>query len=203
MMKKIGVLLLALTLFSAMVAAVEPAFAPTEEQQRDEVQMDSAYLAYLAAHPGAGCVGDCSADPALHTQLTANLEVMGDVSNSGDTFVARSTITNVGTATAYYVLGYLSADELMGLPAGWVVENNNGDNFYVWNQILPGESKTFDFIVTRDAQDATIVLKAMAENCVKATSQRIKVPVSPLVLGGIAVSMIGMLAVSQRKKKFI
>lgn len=201
MMKKFGVILLALCMFSVSVFADEQAFNPTVDVQRSEVQMDSAYRAFLLTRPDEQCNSDCMSAKE-RTQITANLEVIGDVSEYGDTFIARASVTNVGAKPAYYVVGYFTADGMNGLPEGWIVNNNDGKNFTVWEIIMPGETKSMDFSITRDEQDATLVFKALGQNCVKATSQRVKVPVDPLVLGGLAVSMTGMYAISRRKKEF-
>ncbi len=117
MMKKLGVILLALCMFSVSVFADEQTFNPTVDVQRSEVQMDSAYRAFLLTRPDEQCNNDCMSVKE-RTQITANLEVIGDVSEYGDTFIARASVTNVGAKPAYYVVGYFTADGIFILPDG-------------------------------------------------------------------------------------
>jgi hypothetical protein len=107
------------------------------------------------------------------THLFMEIKAYGDYNDPGDSFVVKATVTNIGDYNAFYIFLRLE-----NIPDDWVVHPSY--HFICW--LRPGGSVTRCFGVVRGEDDATIHGCAWALNAKKVISNKIPIPISPLVL---------------------
>ena len=84
-------------------------------------------------------------------------------------------------------------------PPSWVITPE--DLKAPFGDIAPGETKEFKYTITRDEQNATLLLWAMGDNTNTTDSLRVKVPINPLVILGVVGVMFGMAFFMNSKKQ--
>jgi hypothetical protein len=142
------------------------------------------------------------------TLLNVDMDINGSSSQAGDVFTVHVLVENVGVVDAVNVKG-----DLRNTPDSWIVFpfTNNGPahvyGSYDFGTLAPGQIKTIDYIVTRDATNPGPILannkiwyRTFADNAPVTESGDINVPVSPLVLAAVATGMIGSAMYIRRKK---
>lgn len=133
-----------------------------------------------------------SVDPSTQTSLFVTLQLDGSHEHDGDTFHAVAVVENIGANEAKNVHVYLQGN----YPEGWTVTPEE----ITIPSIPAGESQRATFTLTRNETDATLLAFAQGVNTLQASSDRVKVPIHPLVMAGLIGSM-GGLFILQRKKK--
>lgn len=126
------------------------------------------------------------------TTLLVDLVLVGDSETDGSTFHAVGHVTNIGRETAYNVQSLLIGN----WPRTWVVDP---DYRTMMGDIAPGETKSVRIEITRDHEDATLLLMAKGDNTELASSDRVRAPVHAAIIAGVAVSMIGLMAVRRKE----
>lgn len=132
-------------------------------------------------------------DPSEQTTLFVDVQLDGEHDSDGDVFTARAVVTNIGDKDAKGV-----EVELYGnYPPEWVIVPAEVEI----QTIPPGESARATFTITRNDQDAVIIALAQGSNTLEASSNRVKVPVHPLVGLALAGSMGGLFILHRKKKE--
>ncbi len=132
-------------------------------------------------------------DPSEQTTLFVDVQLDGEHDSAGDVFLARAVVTNIGDKDAKNV-----EVELMGnYPPEWTINPAEVEI----PLILPGESARATFTITRNEKDAVIIALAQGSNTLEASSNRVKVPLHPLVGLGLAGTMGGLFILHRKKRE--
>lgn len=134
-----------------------------------------------------------AADPSEQTTLFVDIQLDGEHDSDGDIFTARAVVTNIGDKDAKGVEVELDGN----YPPEWTISPSEVEI----PVIMPGESARATFTITRNEQDATLIALAQGSNTLEASSNRVKVPVHPLVGLALAGSMGGLFILHRKKKE--
>lgn len=128
------------------------------------------------------------------TSLFIELDAHWKHNESGDAFVARVDVKNIGNYTAYCV-----RVKLEDIPKDWEVRPAR----YMICRLSPGDTAVKYFIIERGSADATIYASACASNARKVLSNKIAIPIFPevLLLLGIVCGVVVYRDVKKRKNK--
>jgi len=126
------------------------------------------------------------------TDLFIEIDYHWKHNESGDAFVVRADVTNIGENPA--ICTHIQLEEI---PEDWRV----CPSFYKECHISPGETTTKYFIIKRGDIDKTIYASASAINADKILSSKIAIPIFPgfLLLLGIACGILAHKDIKKRK----
>jgi len=121
------------------------------------------------------------ADPIPQTHLFLSLDTKWEHAHSGDVFVVRADVKNIGDTPALLI-----QVQLQDIPDDWIVQQPS----FPWILVLePEQTKPLFFVVERGQNDATIYAEAQAYNAPVVISNRIPIPVGTGIV--IALCLIG------------
>lgn len=128
------------------------------------------------------------------TELFIEIDSHWKHNESGDAFVVRADVTNIGDNPAICV-----HTQLEEIPKDWVV----CPTYHKDCRIQPGETIVRYFIIERDEIDETIYASASALNADKIISSKIAIPIFPgfLLILGIACGIIVHRDIKKRKNE--
>jgi len=139
-------------------------------------------------------LGGNTAVALSETNLFVTLDTAWEHAHAGDTFVVRADVKNIGAHPA--LITWVRLDNI---PEDWGVQPR-----HQLILLLPaGQTKVKFFVVERGPTDATIYATAQAYNAPVVQSNRIAIPISLWVVGGLSVVCGVMLVreVNIRKKQ--
>jgi len=107
------------------------------------------------------------------TSLFIEIDKHWKYNESGDKFVVRVDVKNIGEHTACEV-----NIKLENIPGDWIVNPLK----YVVDELAPGKTTVSYFIIERGIPDETIYASAESLNAPKVISETIAIPIFPQVL---------------------
>lgn len=131
-----------------------------------------------------------AAEPA--TMIVVQMKIVGEHTQPGDFFHVEAKVTNIGTMPATNVIVHIE-----GVPPEWFWTVTTPGDF---SNILPGQSVTRVYSMTNQGGTPNILVWAWGPNTNTAYSNHIQLPIHPLVMGGLVLTMGGLFVFTQRKK---
>jgi len=124
------------------------------------------------------------------TTLFIEIDKHWKYNESGDRFVVRTDVENVGEHIAYEV-----TIKLENIPEDWIVTPSE----YIVDELAPGEISVDYFIIERGDEDETIYASAEALNAPRVISETIPIPIFLPVLALLGV-LCGFIVYKDKKK---
>ena len=136
-------------------------------------------------------IPQAAAEPQETTHLLITMDTAWDYHNSGDAFVIRTVVKNVGANPALYI-----HVKLQNIPTDWDVRPHC--------RLIPlltvGQTKSLFFIVTRGDHDSTVYATAEGLNTPLVASNHIPIPISPYVVVPLGI-LGGIVAISYYRRR--